>query len=450
MRNWTLYGVFAGRSGARAASLEEMSSAKSPPTYARTALATLIFGVVVILLWPIVTAIFVRSSYDLPEACARVNGSGDGVRYDAFPPRLFCATVSGGDDWVAVTDLRVTIVLAVVLVLAVAAGVVGVVVGVRSVPKIAPAASAENFSYVVGRLPSLAVRRLGRLCALLAVVSVLSPVWMFTMAFGVAFRGYGGPDPYPQIPGYALQLVLAAVIPLLALGAGGVSWVLRARAGGRFGRADAASSAVVVLVAPFVLLGLTLSLGLGAISKIVAERDRFVPTDTAQITVPPSSGDVELLVPPTLPPVVLPTAPSTAVTAAELEQQFAAFVAQTSARFGPAFEEPERQGAVPGVALDLDVAAAPYAFDCLGTGIGYGMELTFSGADADDWDVNYDAAAAAFLRITDGWADDGYPSQTYNSEFLAYADDPSIVSQLRARHVGSTVRVGLQSLCVAR
>ena len=96
------------------------------------------------------------------------------------------------------------------------------------------------------------------------------------------------------------------------------------------------------------------------------------------------------------------------------------------------------------------MAAAPYACDCLGTGIGYGMELTFSGADADDWDVNYDDAAAAFLRITDGWADDGYPSQTYNSEFLAYADDPSIVSQLRARHVGSTVRVGLQSLCVAR
>ncbi|WP_104191211.1 hypothetical protein [Cryobacterium sp. Y82] len=96
------------------------------------------------------------------------------------------------------------------------------------------------------------------------------------------------------------------------------------------------------------------------------------------------------------------------------------------------------------------MAAAPYAFDCLGTGIGYGMELTFSGADTDDWDVNYDAAAAAYLRITTGWATDGHPSAPENSEFYAYADEPSVVSQLRARNVGSTVRVGMQSLCMAK
>ncbi|TFD91338.1 hypothetical protein [Cryobacterium serini] len=150
------------------------------------------------------------------------------------------------------------------------------------------------------------------------------------------------------------------------------------------------------------------------------------------------------------PPIVRPTEPSTALSAAELEQQFAAFVTQTTARFGPAFQEPERQGAIPGTALDLAVAAAPYAFDCLGTGIGYGMELTFSGADTDDWDVNYDAAAAAYLRITTGWATDGHPSAAENSEFYAYADEPSVVSQLRARHIGSTVRVGMQSLCVAK
>ncbi|WP_104138007.1 hypothetical protein [Cryobacterium sp. Y62] len=122
---------------------------------------------------------------------------------------------------------------------------------------------------------------------------------------------------------------------------------------------------------------------------------------------------------------------------------------KTAARFGPAFEEPERQGAIPGAALDLTVAAVPYAFDCLGAGIGYGTELTFSGADADDWDVNYDAAAAAYLHITDGWAADGYPSAPENTECYANADEPSIVSQLRSPR-RSTVRVGMQILCVAR
>ncbi|MDJ0376301.1 hypothetical protein [Cryobacterium sp. PH31-L1] len=47
-------------------------------------------------------------------------------------------------------------------------------------------------------------------------------------------------------------------------------------------------------------------------------------------------------------------------------------------------------------------------------------------------------------------ATDGHPSAPENTEFYAVADEPSIVSQLRARNVGSTVRVGMQSLCVAR
>ncbi|TFC29932.1 hypothetical protein E3O25_04005 [Cryobacterium sp. TMT1-3] len=425
-----------------------MSSSKVPSVHGRTALATLSIGVVGILLWPVVTAIFVLSAWDVGETCARVHSSGDLVRYDFFPPRMLCST--GTNEWASATPAGVTVGFSVVLVLGVAAMVVGVVAGVRAVPTLAPVALGVNFVYVAGTVPSLSVRRLRRLCGLLAVASVLSPAWMLYLGFGVGQAGSGAPDPYTQIPIYAAQLVVAGAIPLLAVAAGLAGWVLRARA--RSGRADRASVAVAGLVAGTMLLALTLSLGLGAIAKVITVGERFVPatTGSAQITAPPSAGDVQLMLPPELPPVVLPDAPSTALTATELEAQFAAFVAQTSARFGPAFAEPERQGAVPGPALDLAVAAAPYAFDCLNTGIGYGMELTFSSAAVDDWDVNYDAAAAAFLRITAGWAADGYPSQTYNSEFLAYADEPSLVSQLRARHVGSTVRVGMQSLCVAR
>lgn len=425
-----------------------MSSQKSAVKRARTALGVLIAGLIVTLLWPIVTAVFVLSAWDPDETCARVHGSGDLVRYDFFPPRMLCST--GGDGWVSATAEGVTVGLSVVLVLGVAAMLVGVLAGVWLVPKLAPAASGVNFAYVAGSLPSRRVRRLRRLCGLLAVVSVLSPAWMLYLDIGVDQGGNGAADPYTQIPIYVGQLLVAAVIPLLALAAGIVGWVLRARA--RSGGADAASVAVAGLVAAVVLLGLTLSLGVGAIAKIVAAGERIAPsaTDSAQITVPPSSGGVEILPQPAPPPIELPTEPSTALSAAELEQQFAAFVAQTTARFGPAYAEPERQGAIPGPALDLDVAAAPYAFDCLGTGIGYGMELTFSGADADDWDVNYDAAEAAYLRITEGWAADGHPSAPENTEFYAVADEPSIVSQLRARHVGSTVRVGMQSLCVVR
>ena len=414
----------------------------------RTALGTLIVGVVGILLWPIVTAIFVRNSHALPETCASVYGSGVTVRYDTFPPRKLCETVSGG--WLATTDPQLTIVLSAVLVLAAAAVVVGIVVGVRAVPRIAPEASGVNFAYIAGRLPSLGVRRLRRLCGLLAVVAVLSPVWMFSMAIGAAWDKPGEVDPAVELPGYYLQVVGAVVIPLLALAVGVAASVLQAR--GRTGGRGSTSDAVVVLVAPVALLGLTLAIGLGSIAKTVSDGKLFGPatTDSAQGTAPPSAGDVEMVLPPELPPIELPDVPSTALTSTELEQQFAAFVTQTTARFGPAFEEPERQGAIPGAALDLAVAAAPYAFDCLGTGTGYGMELTFSGADADDWDVNYDAAAAAYLRIADGWAADGYRSSPENSEYYAYADEPSVVSQLRARHVGSTVRVGMQSLCVAR
>jgi len=420
-----------------------MSFVKQAPHRTRWPHLLLLTGLIVTLLWPVVTA-FVVSPYDVGESCAGVNGSADRLRYDFLPPRLLCAT--GGDGWVAATDGGVTIGLSLVLVLAVAAMIVGIVVGVRSVPTVAPAASAENFAYVTGSLPSLWVRRLRRLCGLLAVASVVSPAWMLYLGLGVGYGGSAAPDPYTQIPGYLAQLVAAAAIPLLALGAGVGGWVLRARArsgGGRYRGADAASVAVVGLVAAAVLLGLTLALGLGAIAKVVAAGERSEP---------PAAGNVELLQTPALPPdVVPPTEPSTALSAVELEQQFGAFVAQTTARFGPAFEAPAVQGEVPGPALDLAVAAAPYAFDCAdGAGIGYGLNLSFSGADTDDWDVNYAAAAAAFLRITDGWAVDGYPSQTDNSEFLAYADSPSVVSQLRARHIGSIVRVGLQSLCVAK
>ena len=191
-------------------------------------------SLIVTLLWPLVSNLYGRNSYGVPEACARVGGSGDQVCYEFFSPRMLCSTVSGGDEWLTETDPRLTLILSVV-----------------------PAS-----------------------------------------------------------------------------------------------------------------------------------------TDSAQ-SVPPASGDVELWLTPELPFVELPEVPSTALTAIELEAQFAAFVAQTTARFGPAFEEPVRQGDIPGPALDLTVATAPYAFDCLGTGIGYGMELTFSGADADDWDDNYDAAEAA-------------------------------------------------------
>ena len=418
-------------------SLEAMSFTKQAPHRTRWPIFLLLTGLIVTLLWPVVTA-FVLSPYDVGETCAGVDGSTHRLRYDFFPPRLLCAT--GGDGWVAATDGGVTIGLSLVLVLAVAAMIVGVVIGVWSVPTAWPAASAENFAYVAGSLPSFRVRRLRRLCGLLAVASVVSPVWMLYLGLGVGYRGSAAPDPDTQIPGYLAQLVAAAAIPLLALAAGVGGWVLRARQ--RSGGADAASVAVVGLVAAAVLLGLTLALGLGTIAKVVAAGERSEP---------PAAGDVELLQTPALPPdVVPPTEPSTALSAVELEQQFGAFVAQTTARFGPAFEAPAVQGEVPGPALDLAVAAAPYAFDCAdGAGIGYGLNLSFSGADTDDWDVNYDAAAAAFLRITDGWAADGYPSQTDNSEFLAYADEPSIVSQLRARHIGSIVRVGVQSLCVA-
>ncbi|MDJ0338131.1 hypothetical protein [Cryobacterium sp. PH31-O1] len=424
-----------------------MFSTKLPRAKGRAALGTLIIGVVVMLIWPIVTAIFVRNSHALPETCASVYGKGVTVRYDSFPPRQLCETVH--DGWVATTDPQLTIGLSAVLVLAVAAVVVGIVVGVRAVPRTAPAASGVNFAYIAGSLPSLTVRRLRRLCGLLAVVSVLSPAWMFGMAIGAAWDRPGAVDPAAELPGYVAQVLGATVIPVLALAVGVAGWVaqVRQRTGGR----GSTSDALVVLIAPLALLGLTLALGLGSIAKTIRDGELFVPatTDSAQSSTPPA-GDVQLVLPPGLPPIELPDVPSTALTSTQLEQQFAAFVAQTTSRFGPAFEEPERQGAIPGAALDLAVVAAPYAFDCLGSGIGYGMELTFSGADTDDWDVNYDAAAAAFLRITDGWADDGYPSQTYNSEFLAYADEPSVVSQLRARHIGSTVRVGLQSLCVAR
>ena len=73
-----------------------------------------------------------------------------------------------------------------------------------------------------------------------------------------------------------------------------------------------------------------------------------------------------------------------------------------------------------------------------------------SGADTEDWDVNDDAAATAYLRITTGWTTDGHPSAPENTDVHAYSDEPSVVSQLRARHVGSTVRRGMQSLCVAK
>lgn len=415
-----------------------MSSTKLATRRTRWPLGVLLAGLIVTLLWPVVTA-FGISPYEAGEACAGVHGSTQRLRYDFFPPRLLCAR--GGDGWVAATDGGVTIGLSLVLVLAVAAMIVAVVVGVLSVPTVAPAASAENFAYVTGTLPSLAVRLLRRLCGLLAVASVVSPVWMLYLGLGVGYGGSAAPDPYTQIPGYLGQLVAAAAIPLLALAAGIGGWVLRARA--RSGGADAASVAVAGLVAAAVLLGLTLMLGLGAIAKVVAAGER------SEL---PAAGNVELLQTPALPPeIVPPAAPSTALTAVELKKQFGAFLVQTTARFGPAFAAPAVQGEVPGATLDLGVAAAPYQFDCAdGAGIGYGMNLTFSGANADDWEVNYDAAAVAFLRITDGWAADGYPSQTYNSEFLAYADEPSIVSQLRARHIGSIVRVGVQSLCVAK
>ena len=414
-----------------------MTSMKPPPMQARAAVGVLLTGLIVAMLWPIVTA-FLLSPYDVGETCAAVNGSTHRLRHDFFPPHLLCAT--GGDGWVAATDGGVTIGLSLVLVLAVAAMIVGVVVGVRAVPTAWPAASAENFAYVAGTLPSLRVRRLRRLCGLLAVASVVSPVWMLYLGLGVGYGGSAAPDPYTQIPGYLAQLVAAAAIPLLALAAGIGGWVLRARQ--RSGGADAASIAVAGLVAAAVLLCLTLALGLGAIAKVVAAGERSER---------PAAGNVELLQTPALPQQsVPPAAPSTALTAVELEQQFGAFVARTTARFGPAFEAPAAQGEVPGAALDLAGATTPYSFQCAdGAGVGYGMNLTFSGANTDDWDVNYDAAAAAFLRITDGWAADGYPSQTYNSEFLAHADEPSIVSQLRARHIGSIVRVGVQSLCVA-
>ena len=445
-----LSGHSGGCIGAQGDSLKGMSSPKSTPTPTRTAVQVLVTGLIVTLLWPLVSNLYVHNSYDVPEACARVGGSGDQVRYEFFPPRMLCSTVSGGDDWLTETDPRLTLILSVVLMLAVTAMVVGVVLGVRAVPRIAPAASAANFAYVAGSLPSLLVRRLRRLCGLLSVVSVLSPAWMFQMAFGAAWKMPDAVDLATQIPDYVVQVVLASVLPVLALALGVAGWVVQVRTRVR-GR-GATSDAAVVLVAPVVLLGLTLTLGLGSIATTVSDAERYASAMAAraQVAEPPAPGDVELVLPPDVPPVEPPEQPSMALTPVELEQQFAAFVGQTAARFGPAFEEPVRQGAIPGAALDLAVAAAPYAFDCLGTGIGYGMELTFSGEDADDWDVNYNAAEAAFLRITEGWATDGYPGGPEDNEYFVTADEPSVVSQLSARHFGSTVRVGMQSLCVAR
>ena len=60
----------------------------------------------------------------------------------------------------------------------------------------------------------------------------------------------------------------------------------------------------------------------------------------------------------------------------------------------------------------------------------------------------YDSKIEDYLPIGQYCA--GCPKETYTGEFLAYADEPSIVSHVHALHVGSTVLVGPQSLNVGR
>ena len=153
VRFCTLHGAVTSDCEARTASLEGMSSQKSAVLRARSAFGGLIAGLIVTLLWPIVTATFVLNAWDPDDTCARVQSSGDRVRYDFFPPRMLCST--GPDAWASVTAEGVTIGLSVVLVLGVASMIIGVIAGVWSVPRVAPAASGVNFAYVAGTLPPL-------------------------------------------------------------------------------------------------------------------------------------------------------------------------------------------------------------------------------------------------------------------------------------------------------
>ncbi|TFD91339.1 hypothetical protein [Cryobacterium serini] len=70
-----------------------MTSEKSAVLRARRAFGVLIAGLIVTLLWPIVTATFELNAWDPYETCARVQSSGDRGRYDFFRPA--CSVLPG-------------------------------------------------------------------------------------------------------------------------------------------------------------------------------------------------------------------------------------------------------------------------------------------------------------------------------------------------------------------